>query len=80
MLDASVSASTTCVRRMRASSPHRKVSSRCALAGDVGSLYCDRSWVAGADAVATVEQKANELLAQVDAYRDLSSSLAVKER
>jgi len=37
-------------------------------------------WVAGADAVATVEQKANELLAQVDAYRDLSSSLAVDER
>jgi NAD(P)-dependent dehydrogenase (short-subunit alcohol dehydrogenase family) len=36
-------------------------------------------WVAGADAVATVEQKANELLAQVDAYRDLSSSLAVEE-
>jgi NAD(P)-dependent dehydrogenase (short-subunit alcohol dehydrogenase family) len=34
-------------------------------------------WVAGADAVATVEQKANELLAQVDAYRELSSSLAV---
>jgi NAD(P)-dependent dehydrogenase (short-subunit alcohol dehydrogenase family) len=37
-------------------------------------------WVAGADAVATVEQKANELLAQVDAYRDLSSSLAIDER
>jgi NAD(P)-dependent dehydrogenase (short-subunit alcohol dehydrogenase family) len=37
-------------------------------------------WVAGADAVATVEQKANELLAQIDAYRDLSSSLAVEER
>ena len=34
-------------------------------------------WVAGADAVAAVEQKANELLAQVDAHRDLSSSLAV---
>ena len=34
-------------------------------------------WVAGADAVATVERKATELLAQVDAYRDLSSSLAV---
>jgi NAD(P)-dependent dehydrogenase (short-subunit alcohol dehydrogenase family) len=33
-------------------------------------------WVAGADAVETVEQKANDLLAQVDAYRDLSSSLA----
>ena len=36
-------------------------------------------WVAGADAVAAGEQKANELLAQVDAYRDLSSSLAVDE-
>jgi NAD(P)-dependent dehydrogenase (short-subunit alcohol dehydrogenase family) len=34
-------------------------------------------WVAGADAVSVVEQKASELLAQVDAYRDLSSSLAV---
>ena len=34
-------------------------------------------WVAGADAVATVEQKANDLLAQVDAYRELSSSLAI---
>jgi NAD(P)-dependent dehydrogenase (short-subunit alcohol dehydrogenase family) len=33
-------------------------------------------WVAGADAVETVEQKANDLLAQVDAYRSLSSSLA----
>jgi NAD(P)-dependent dehydrogenase (short-subunit alcohol dehydrogenase family) len=36
-------------------------------------------WVAGADAVATVEQKARDLLAQLDAYRDLSSSLAVDE-
>jgi NAD(P)-dependent dehydrogenase (short-subunit alcohol dehydrogenase family) len=36
-------------------------------------------WVAGADAVEAVEQKANELLAQVDAYRDLSSSLAFDE-
>jgi NAD(P)-dependent dehydrogenase (short-subunit alcohol dehydrogenase family) len=36
-------------------------------------------WVAGADAVATVETKANELLAQVDTYRALSSSLAVEE-
>jgi NAD(P)-dependent dehydrogenase (short-subunit alcohol dehydrogenase family) len=36
-------------------------------------------WVAGADAVETVEQKANELLAQVDAYRELSSSLAVDQ-
>ena len=33
-------------------------------------------WVAGADAVATAEQKATTLLAQADAYRQLSSSLA----
>jgi NAD(P)-dependent dehydrogenase (short-subunit alcohol dehydrogenase family) len=33
-------------------------------------------WVAGADAVAAVEQKANDLLAQVDAYRELSTNLA----
>jgi NAD(P)-dependent dehydrogenase (short-subunit alcohol dehydrogenase family) len=36
-------------------------------------------FVAGADAVETVEQKANELLAQVDTYRELSSSFAVDE-
>ena len=36
-------------------------------------------FVAGADAVETVEQKADELLAQVGAYRELSSSLAVDE-
>jgi NAD(P)-dependent dehydrogenase (short-subunit alcohol dehydrogenase family) len=33
-------------------------------------------WGAGADAIATVEQKANDLLAQADAYRELSSNLA----
>jgi NAD(P)-dependent dehydrogenase (short-subunit alcohol dehydrogenase family) len=33
-------------------------------------------WVAGADAVQGVEQKARDLLAQVDAHRELSSSLA----
>jgi hypothetical protein len=33
-------------------------------------------WVAGADAIATVERKAKDLLAQVDADRELSSSLA----
>ncbi len=33
-------------------------------------------WVAGADAVQTAEQKAKDVLAQVKAYRDLSSSLA----
>jgi len=36
-------------------------------------------FVAGADAVETVEHKAKELLAQVDAYRELASSLAVDE-
>ena len=33
-------------------------------------------WVAGADAVARVEQKAKDLLAQADAHRELSSNLA----
>jgi NAD(P)-dependent dehydrogenase (short-subunit alcohol dehydrogenase family) len=33
-------------------------------------------WVAGADAVATVENKGRDLIAQADAYRDVSSSLA----
>jgi NAD(P)-dependent dehydrogenase (short-subunit alcohol dehydrogenase family) len=35
-----------------------------------------RRFVAGADAIATVEQKAKDLLAQADAYRELSSHLA----
>ncbi len=34
-------------------------------------------WVAGTDAVAAVEQKAHDLLAQVDAHRDISTSLAI---
>ena len=34
-----------------------------------------RRFVAGADAVLTVEQKARDLLAQVDAHRELSSNL-----
>ena len=33
-------------------------------------------WAAGSDAVADLEQKAQRLLAQADAYRELSSSLA----
>jgi NAD(P)-dependent dehydrogenase (short-subunit alcohol dehydrogenase family) len=36
-------------------------------------------WVAGADAVEAIEQKARSLLAQVDAYRELSSSLALDD-
>ncbi len=33
-------------------------------------------WVAGADAVETVEQKGRDLIAQAEAYRDVSSALA----
>ena len=33
-------------------------------------------FVAGADAIAAIEQKATDLLAQADAYRFLSSHLA----
>src|SRR3954453_11993523 len=33
-------------------------------------------WVAGADAIAAFEQKAQQLLPQADPHRDLSSSLA----
>jgi NAD(P)-dependent dehydrogenase (short-subunit alcohol dehydrogenase family) len=33
-------------------------------------------WVAGADAVGIIEQKARDILAQIDAHRGLSSSLA----
>src|SRR5215213_5248374 len=36
-------------------------------------------FAAGADAIATVEQKAKDLLAQADAYRELSSNLAHDE-
>lgn len=36
-------------------------------------------WVAGADAVQAVQDKAHDLLAQVDAHRDLSSDLAHDE-
>jgi NAD(P)-dependent dehydrogenase (short-subunit alcohol dehydrogenase family) len=36
-------------------------------------------WAAGADAIGTFERKANDLLAQADAYRELSSSLAFDE-
>ena len=36
-------------------------------------------FVAGADAIAAVEHKANDLLAQADAYRELSSSLVYSD-
>jgi len=47
-----------------------------ALVGLAGSEQPPARWVAGADAVETAEGKANTLLAQVDAHRELSSSLA----
>lgn len=41
-----------------------------------GSAEPPLRWAAGADAVETLEQKAHDLLAQADAHRALSSSLA----
>jgi NAD(P)-dependent dehydrogenase (short-subunit alcohol dehydrogenase family) len=38
-----------------------------------------RRFIAGADAIATAEQRVADLQAQIDAYRDLSTSLAVEE-
>ena len=46
-----------------------------ALVGLASSEQPPARWVAGADAVAGVEQKARDLLAQVDAHRELSSGL-----
>jgi NAD(P)-dependent dehydrogenase (short-subunit alcohol dehydrogenase family) len=40
-----------------------------------GFFRTELRWIAGADAVAGVEQKARDLLAQADAHRELSSSL-----
>jgi len=38
-----------------------------------------KRWLAGADAIATAEQKVTDLQKQINAYRDLSSSLAIDE-
>ena len=38
-----------------------------------------RRFIAGADAIAGAEQKVAALKADIDAYRDLSSSLAIHE-
>ena len=51
-----------------------------ALINVVGEEQPPLRWVAGADAVAAVEQKANELLAQVDAYRDRSRRSTSRRR
>ena len=37
-----------------------------------------KRWLAGADAIATAEQKVTEFQKQINAYRDLSSSLALE--
>ena len=46
----------------------------------VGQDQPPQRWVAGADAVESVQQKAKNLLAQVDAHHELSSSLAFEDR
>ena len=38
-----------------------------------------RRFIAGADAIALAEQKVADLQAQIDAYRDLSTSLALDD-
>jgi hypothetical protein len=38
-----------------------------------------RPWPAGADAVETFEKKGHELIDQANAYRELSSSLAIDD-
>jgi NAD(P)-dependent dehydrogenase (short-subunit alcohol dehydrogenase family) len=57
----------------QAGDPAKLAAALVGLAGDENPPF---RWVAGADAVAIVEQKANDLLAQVDAHRELSSNLA----
>ena len=47
-----------------------------ALLSIAGENEPPKRWMAGADSIAEAERKANELLEQSDAYRDLSSSLA----
>ena len=37
-----------------------------------------KRWLAGTDAIATAEQKVTDLQKQIDAYRDLSSSLSIE--
>ena len=37
-----------------------------------------KRWMAGADSIAEAERKAKELQEQANAYRDLSSSLAIE--
>jgi NAD(P)-dependent dehydrogenase (short-subunit alcohol dehydrogenase family) len=57
----------------QAGDPAKLAEALVALAGSDGPPL---RWVAGEDAVAQIEEKARLLLAQVDAHRELSSSLA----
>jgi len=50
-----------------------------ALVTIAGQEQPPRRFIAGADAIATAEQKVADLQAQIDAYRDLSTSLALEE-
>jgi NAD(P)-dependent dehydrogenase (short-subunit alcohol dehydrogenase family) len=50
-----------------------------ALVRIMGEAQPPRRFLAGADAIATAEQVVTELRAQIDAYRELSSSLAIEE-
>jgi hypothetical protein len=44
-----------------------------------GQEPAPRRFIAGADAIAVAEQKVADLQAQIDAYRDLSTSLALDD-
>ena len=50
-----------------------------ALVTIAGQEQPPRRFIAGADAIAIAEQKVADLQAQIDAYRDLSTSLAIEE-
>lgn len=50
-----------------------------ALMGLIGQDNPPFRWAAGADAIETFQKKASELVAQAEAYQDLSSSLAFDE-
>jgi hypothetical protein len=43
-----------------------------------GEYEPPKRWLAGADAIATAEEKVTEFQKQINAYRDLSSSLALE--
>ena len=50
-----------------------------ALISIMSELHPPRRFFAGADAIATAEQVVADLQSQIEAYRELSSSLAIEE-